>query len=328
MRPDSTVIVDPAQSQRITISTLNDDCLLEVFAKLSAFDLSAIKRCCRRFRDVADLAARQRYRTETFEYCTSIDHGTTHRGCVVALQDFGEFMYHVCIVMDCFCKNYDRSHYGSPGFAHHNCSGERMLVELQQCTNLNSLTLVCMQLNNVSSRKVSKVLQSLTHLDTLQLIECAGIESNIVRLIKSCKSLKNLTVHAEPVFPWTPCLTDHILKYISKLKTVECISFGALDLQYTFIEHVKELRHLKKLKKLKWDFGGKFHFDLTPAIYALATTDSLEELILIDMVADDEIGRVLDQFIHLKSCVIESYSGIADVFITLANRAERYNGIQ
>lgn len=277
--------------------------------------MSAIKRCCHRFSAVVDVAAQQRYRNDVFEYCTSADHGTPHRSCVTVFRDFGEHMHHIRINMDCYCKNYDRSHYGSPGFGRSICSAEQILAELKHCIHLKSLTLVGVQLYNVSTRQVSKVLRSLTHLETLQFIECAGNESNIARLIKSCKLLKNLTIRAEPMFPWTDSVTDHILKYVSELDTIECISFETDDLRETFVENVKELRRLKNLKKLTLNCGGKQQFDLVSAIHALASTDSLEEIVLIDLVNNDAIGDALNEFSHLKSCIIASGPGMIDCFM-------------
>lgn len=315
MQPKSSEIVDQIpsiQDGSITITTINDDCLVEIFSKLNATDMSAIKRCCRRFSAVIDLAAQRRYRNDLFEYCTSTDHGTTHRSCVTSLRDFGEHMHHIRINMDCFCKNYDRSQYGSPGFGRSVCSVKQILAELKHCINLKSLTLVGVQLYSVSTRQVSKVLRSLTHLETLQFIECVGNESNIARLIKSCKSLKNLTIRAEPMFSWTASVTDNILKSVSELGTIECISFETDDMRETFVENVMELRHLKKLKKLALNCGGKQQFDLASAIHALASTDSLEEIILIDLVNNDAIADALNEFSNLKSCIITSCSGMVD----------------
>lgn len=288
-----------------TVPVLNDDCLLEIISNLSSIDLSAIKRSSRRFSELADIVAQQRFHKESFEYCTSTDHGTSHNGCVAALHDFGAFIHTVFIEMDCFCRNYDRCVYGSPGFGRHNCSADEMLAALKQCINLKRLTLVHVQLYNVSTRRVSKVLQSLEHLDTLQLIECSGIESNIARLVKSCKSLKNLTLHADLSFAWTEGVTDNILNCISELKTLECVSFSADDLRASFVENVKKLRHLKSLKRLELECGG-YTFNMTPAIHALASTDSLENLVLINLVPENAIGPALDRFTRLKSCVIKS----------------------
>lgn len=311
------------RNQRVTLTSLNDDCLLKIFSNLSAIDLSAIKKCGRRFSELADYIAWRRYPKEVFEYCTSADHGTSHSGCVAALHDFGAFMNQIRIEMDCFCQNYDRAHYASPGFGRYNCSGHQMLTELESCINLRSLTLVRMQLHNVSTREVSKSLQGLTHLETLRLIECGGIESNIARLIKSCKSLKNLSLHSEKVFSWTAAVTDNISKCISTVKTIEQISFRLNDLQITFVENVKELRNLGELKKLELDCGGSLEFNLAPAIHALATTDSLEELVLEDVEPNDAIGRALDKFSHLKSCVMLSDAEIDDNVMALIENFDR-----
>lgn len=310
-------------NQRATFTSLSDDCLLEIFSNLSAIDLSAIKKCCRRFSDVADYVARRIYRNEVFKYYTSADHGTSHSGCVAALHNFGAYIHQIRIEMDCFCQNYDRAHYASFGFGRYNCSGHQMLTGLKHCTNLKSLTLVRMQLHNISTREVSKSLQSLENLHTLQLIECAGIESNIARLIKSCKSLKNLSLHSEDVYSWTAAVTDNISKCISTVKTIERISFRSNDLQSTFVENMKELRNLAELKKLELDCGGNSEFNLAPAIHALATTDSLEELVLEDLVPDDAIGRALDRFTHLKSCVMMSDAEIDDNVMASMENFER-----
>lgn len=297
-----------------TISSLNDDCLLEVFSNLSAINLGAIKRSSRRFSKVADLAAQHRYRDETFEYCTSADHGTSHSACVAALREFGPFMRHIRIEMDCFCRNYDRAIYGSAGFGPHNCSGEQMLTELAGCTHLKSLCLVRVQLHNVSTRKVSRTLAGLQHLETLQLIECAGLESNISRLVKSCRTLKYLTVHAKELFSWISGVTDDLLADLGKQQTLEYISFKTSDFQSNFVANVMELRHLNGLKKLELECGESLnpYLDLAPAIDALAATDSLDELILKDLMPTDAIGRALDRFSHLKVCVILCDSKIAD----------------
>lgn len=307
-------------NQRATFTSLSDDCLLQIFSNLSAIDLSVIKKCSRRFAGLADYVARRRYRHGAFEYCTSADHGTSHSGCVAALHNFGAHMHQIRIEMDCFCKNYDRAHYASAGFGRYNCSGAQMLTALKHCINLRSLTLVRMQLHNVSTREVSKALQSLEHLDTLRLIECAGIESNITRLIKSCKSLKNLSLHSEEVYSWTAAVSDSISKCISNVMTIQQISLRLNDLQSTFIENVMELRNLDELRKLELDCGGSSEFNLAPAIHALATTDSLEELVLEDLLPNDAIGRALDRFTHLKSCVMMSDSEIDDdVMATMEN---------
>lgn len=327
MQSDSIEIIEKiqnsrSQSRRVTISTLNDDCLLEIFSNISVSDLSAIKKCCRRFCEMANVEAQRRYRNEPFEYYTSADHGTSHSGCVTAFHDFGVFIHHIRIKMDCFCKNYDRSHYGSPGFGRFNCSVDQMLAALKHCPNLNSLTLERMQLHNVSTRKLSKLLQSL-HLDTLQLIECAGIESNVARLVKSFKSLKSLTVHTEHVFSWAVEISGSILKSISEVTSIERMTFVLNELHPAFIENVEELRHLIKLKKLELDFGECCHLDLSPAIHVLATCDSLEELILKNMTPNDAIGRAVDKFTRLKSCVIKTDADIADDVMTPMKNFER-----
>lgn len=305
-----------------TAPALNDDCLLEIFSNLSAIDLSAIKRSSRWFSELADFVALQRYRKKTFEYCTSTDHGTSHSGCVAALHDFGAFMHTVVIEMDCFCRNYDRCVYASPGFGRHNCSADEMLAALKHCINLKSLTLVRVQLHNVSTRKVSKVLRGLEHLDTLQLIECDGIESNIARIVKSCKSLANLTLHADMSFAWTEGVTDNILNCITELKTLECVSFSADDLRSTFVENVGKLCDLKSLKKLVLGCGG-CAFNMTPAIHALASADSLENLVLVNLIPDNAIGRALDRFTRLKSCVIKSYLPCEDHVLASLENFER-----
>lgn len=327
MQSDSIEIIEQiqnsrSQSRRATISTLNDDCLLEIFSKVPASDLSAIKKCCRRFCEVADSEAQRRYRNKPFVYCTSADHGTSHSGFVTALHNFGVFIHHIRIDMDCFCKNYDRWHYGSPGFGRFNCSVDPMLAALKHCPNLNSLTLERMQLHNVSTRKLNKLFQRL-HLDTLQLIECAGIESNIARLVKSFKSLKTLTVHTEHVFSWAVEISGSILKSISEIKSIERMTFVMNELHPAFIKNVEELRHLIKLKRLELDFGECCHLDLSPAIHVLATCDSLEELILKNTTPNDAIGRALDRFTRLKLCVIETDADIADDVMKSIKNFER-----
>lgn len=301
--PDETNDYAHVQDESSPIPSLTDDCLLEIFSMVSAFDLSVIKRCSRRLSDFAEFAARIKYRFAVFEYRTSIGHGSTHRKYAGALRDFGIHVHHIRIDMDCFCKNYDRAHFETADFGHCVCSGERMLLELEQCTNLRSLTLVRMQLHNVSTRKVSKALRNLIHVDTLHLVECAGIESNIGRLINSFRSLKNLTILAEPMFKWTAVITDHMLKHISELETIESISFATAGLQETLIENIKELRRLRKLKKFKLDCGNSHGLDFATAVRVLTSIASLKELIFTDLLFSDAVRAAVDQLTHLKPSI-------------------------
>lgn len=75
-------------NESFELSQLNDDCLRELFSRLSSIDLCAIKHTCRRFKTLADEVVKKRFK-DVYECVPNDDNLQEH---TTILKEFGRFV--------------------------------------------------------------------------------------------------------------------------------------------------------------------------------------------------------------------------------------------
>lgn len=201
---------------------LNDDCLLAIFARLSIVDMFGLKKCCRRFNELVDMAMPTRCSKETFRCIWK--HGTHEN----ILESYGEFMQNVILE-----RITDESSTGEPY-----CDPPTWF---RKCRSLKTLTI----------RKVPLVYdqfsaQVYAGLESLTIEDCPGDEENYKLIIAACKNLKSILVlNGKFRFDW-----------IGKLVNLESISTRTVGVySFLILRFANELKRLKKLKYLYLDLS-------------------------------------------------------------------------
>lgn len=271
------------------IFTLNDDCLLEIFAYLPTIDLCAAKDSCRRFNALANSIVQQRWKGKAFN--CGYAGGRNERENTIILQHFGHIIENVMIMKQESVWPVKKR------------GTKRAWVQLRHYTSLKKLTVFHATVNRLPITPVKRPLQ---YLESLDLVGCVGADSEFARIINACKNLKNLRMEYRPSI----LLLSSICHEVSNLESLDfrpenTMSPFTSELQPGINEtsYGESLTKLQKLKKLK---SLSIHCDkykVTSAITKLAKKKSLEYLHIFNAGSDERLMRAFRKWPVAKSWV-------------------------
>lgn len=282
--------------QRSTILILNDDCLLAVLSHLSSKDLCAIADCCCRLSNIADDIMEKRMKNKQLEHWHPCSNSWPDQSDVVRkilrrsieftsiLEHFGRFIHHLNITSDLLREDFWQL--------------------LGNCTELKTLTLKRASLHLIPVSDMGVMFEQLKE---LRLFRCFSLNWGYEKLLDSCKSLKKLVIFVKREGMSKSASedpTDDLLQIIAQHKMdIESIEFSTRKCSDRFIDNVSQLKTLKKLKRLVLEC---YNQPIGPAIEALASNDSLQDMTLYGAHEDEngELMSALDKFRTLKKCHI------------------------
>lgn len=292
-----------SKDQCASILVLNDDCLMEVFSHLPTIDLCAVAECCCRFGNLADEIMKERFKKKTIRfYRTQSDSRqanylpsrtvTMHQSKETesVLKHFGKFISHMWIASESLSKEF----WGL----------------LDYCSELKYLNLYCAPLYLSPVADMSDMFECLNKLD---LWNCFSLNWGYEKVLRSCKSLKSLsilTVDESVNGPVMADPTDDLLPFIAQhLVGVERLRLWTVNCSDRLIENVTQLKTLKHLKFLSLNCHNQ---SITPAIEALSAMDSLHSLSLRQFraVPNDRLAAALDKFSKLYGCIFCGNSSV------------------
>lgn len=302
---DENAGVDKAEN---TIPELNDDCLLKIFSFLSIKDLCAVKDCSLGFSTLADSTVQTKWRNGVLGGCeVNIDGDDDAE--LLLLTKFGHLISHLSVTESALTQ-----------FSEASCRSA-----LGHCVSLKSLTVKFVDISLIP-------FEILQNIEELRMYGCYGDECLHMKLIKACKSLKHLELMTVP--------KECLLKAINEQLSIESVCwkmFGATN--STFVNEIKMLSKLKKLKKLLVEGYGGYTFrgislsyrfpQVTETINVLARNSSLEELSISFFDPDDDFFKAFNKFVNLKRCVLSTYVEIPDASLSFATnfKVEKRDGL-
>lgn len=279
------------------IFALNDDCLIGIFSYLPSIDLCAVKDTCRRFNALADYTAKLRFRgKDEFEW-KPVSH-RIHHDLTIFMQHFGKYLSGRIVL---------RTDAG--------VSIKKMWLLLKHCVILKELELVGVDVHGLPIHQMRKTLQSL---ECLGFKNCKGRDADYARIINACINLRSVTVFLILSGP-----TDSLLGDIAhEASNIEEIFFVTpLSTSETFVTNVAELRRLPKLELL---FLSCHHFQMAPALEALAERNALKYMLLRDIILDEYLARALDRLDNLELCYLQAHFDMSD---TVKKSFEKFEDI-
>lgn len=210
---------------------LNDDCLLTIFSFLPLPDLLQVRKCCRRFKALADDAASKKCRKEEFHYNYKLKiHEET-------MKCYGGLMQNV--IFECCGRGRETGLLVQP----RSVRSKVKWMWLRHCTALKSLTIRKKRV--YYDRYSAKIYENL---ENLEFYQCFGDEDKLKRVIEACKNLKTISVNM--------CeFTCNPLKYVTTLENVEKISFrrSGLENNNCLPYILDKLQDVEKLKCFEID---------------------------------------------------------------------------
>lgn len=261
------------------IFILNDDCLLEVFSYLSDVVLCAVKDTCRRFNALPDSVVQKRFqKMSEFKYTLNRDN---QKEFALTLQHFGKFIETPMIIE-----------------TEPNVEVKGMWSHLKHCTALKALELHSMNIEGIPclNYRLKKIFRNL---HDLKLIRCTGKDLDFARIINACENLRRLHV-----FCVQDGATDSLISHIARESScIEDLYFGSFPSNSeTFSENVTKIRNLKKLHLFVLYCQNH---RVASAIEALAAENRIAQIHLINVRADEELGRAFNTFTNLRFSTVE-----------------------
>lgn len=260
------------------IFVLNDDCLLEICSYLPAMELCAVKDTCRRFSAIADYAAKLRYQQVAEFECVPNDEN--QKDLAIFMQHFGKYVGGKIVVKTELAFD-----------------AKKMWLLLKHCGALKELELLGVNVSGLPIYQMKKMLQNL---EVLQFKKCKGEDSDYARIINACVNLRSLTAFinlngaSDKLFP----LIAH------RASNIEELFYAPINSDpNSFVENMAKLRRLKKLNLL---FISCNNHRIAKAIDALAERNTLQFLLLREILPDKDLGRALDKFTNLEICFIQT----------------------
>lgn len=276
---------------------LNDDCLQAIFEYLSVKDLFAVSECSQRLSALAESTVETRWRDRIRSGCAVSVDGDSGEDPLV-LAKFGKLITHLSVTEFTFAQAFDAS----------------LSSALEFCTSLRTLNLKFLDISLIPFGILENIVE-------LEMYGCSGDDWIHLKLIKFCTKLKHLKLMMDPKERLMAVINEHL-----SIESVYWEVFGATN--STFVNEVKMLAKMKKLKKLMvhgyegYTFKGmslSYRFPhVTETIKALAKSRSMEELDISYFDPDDYFFKALNKFAKLKRCTLSTYVEIPNTNITSA----------
>lgn len=207
------------------IPSLNDDCLLAIFSFVSIMDLFELRKCSRRFRALADMAAPKKCRNEQFHYIRK------HEIHEEVLKCYGEFMQNVVV--------------------EHSIEIEQLIYAksvacLPRYTWLKYLpALKTLKLRGMKVECHPGSAQIYGNLENLEFDHCRISRPEYEQIFDECRKLKTFCTFSDGSY-WN-------FDLLAKLENIEKISLRGDDMHLTerFIAELAKLKKLEKLNRLE-----------------------------------------------------------------------------
>lgn len=259
------------RSQSINITSVNDDCLMEILSHLSAADLSAVKMSCNRFGYVADAVFEKKCLNAHAMYDLKEENGYKRNAAI--MEQFGHLIPAIALNL------------GKTRSKFHN----EYLSLLKHCPDLHSLCICRLNLDNLLIESIE--IEAFKKLKQLVLAGCSGTERGLKHLLSECDPLKLKKIL---IASTAAVCSDDILALIAdRMVHLEDLWIVLNETTETSVANVMKMENLKNLKlldiKMSWDMP------IVPLINALARNESLEKLVLMtSTIMDDEIAIAIN----------------------------------
>lgn len=301
------------QKKRGDILSLNDDCLLEIFAYLEMKDLFAVSDASNRFTNLAYQTAEKRLRGGEYvhipEYESNQRHHiyTKHIEAASMLIKFGPFIRHLQIN-------------GQHDFIQM-CNGQLFSLwkfgeMLNNCTSLRSLRLKEVELWRVQFAKAKPVLRKI---ETLEMRHCCCGTRKLVGILRECHKLKHFSLD-EHYITLTADVLSSIIQHVNleSLRLKNGFVGGFENLNHSeFTKFVNELRALTQLKKL--EIGFKLRELTGEHLSQILAMESLVELELSHFEESNNFLFALSANGNLKVCKLHTNLDLSEELMICAH---------
>lgn len=266
------------------LSTLNDDCILEIFSYLNIKDLCAIRDCSRRFHILADCTVHKRFRNKYVR----LPAKENAADAASILIKFGKLFTQLQIDDE---NRFIRS-------CNQSTNALKFNSMITDCKSLKCLRLKNVCFGYVNSQKFKQILQNIT---TLELYNCMA--SNHVReLLESCKTLKHLTI-AGKIHSITSDICFAIKNYGQFLESIRFRNCRHELSTIDFLNFIGDLNQLKNLNKI---YVGRVRKSaIIPILIKLVKTNSHLETIGFNKFIPEN-NEFFESLKHtkLKKCIL------------------------
>lgn len=279
-----TIECNESNTEKCEILLLNNDCLLEIFAHLSVVDLFYARKCCRRFKELADFVAPKQCQKEEFHY---VWQNEKHKKL---LECYGKFMPNITFerITDAIPLSDDIDLR----------NGLDEWNWLSQCASLKTLTI--RNMNLIYDERFNEVYEGL---ESLSIEDCPFIDdiNGYEHVIRACKNLKSIQVlNGAFRLDWIDAVNLENIS-IRLIDLIHCFLFGRFS---------DELLKLTKLKYLLLDVPCCDYF--ASLLSCLHESLPLEQLVLgvkrgIEF-NHSMLAEALEKLQKVKLCQIRYYA--------------------
>lgn len=282
----------------VQITSLNDDCLLEIFSHLSDMDLCAVKEAHDRFHQAADDAFKRKFLPSLRWY--EVNGKRDFDEIAKIVTNFGHKILHLSLEFE--KKNYK-------------CKC-RYIVLLKKCTALLNIRFQHVEFKNLSiSPKEIGVFRNLIQVD----FGCGRGTEEYYKLFltHACDIMKLRNFRLE--YP----ISDELLAFLLD-RSVNICSLSLILNKATplFAENVMKMKNLRLLTSLTITCAN---VPKLPAINALAECKSLEKLVLrMDSVSSKVVAKAINSIPNMKSFILLTKRKISYKFTDLMTKKMKY----
>lgn len=259
----------PRTISELNITSLNVNCLLQIFSYVSFEDLCALKSTCEGFSDVADYIHKRKY-GNSLEIHSHVDGESIFNSFrefyTLQVKHFGHII--TAVRFENACESFECLKY------------PRNFTILQYCSALENLTIFGVNLRH-SIRFIPA--KSLRNVISLDLDYCEGSANNYKFLLRACNPRKLTSLRITPkIGGSTLASATKYLVNLESLKITLSETCGNL--------HLQSLKNLKKLKILRiWCK----EVPILSALVALENNAQLDELMLIEKDPNEDIAEAI-----------------------------------
>lgn len=215
----------------VEITSLNDDCLLEIFSYLSDMDLCAIKTSHQRFHRVADDTFKSKFIPPNNNWY-EINGKRDFKEMGDILKNFGHMIIALMMAFDkkdkkCKCK---------------------YIPLLKHCHSLRFLQFKHIDFDNLSINPME--LKVLRNLYQLCVIQCTGAEKCFKDLLIACNPSKLSSLSL--VCPARHAISDDSIAFIAdRFVNIKVLFISLNKRTASLAENISKLKNLKNLAKLE-----------------------------------------------------------------------------
>lgn len=276
------------RSISMKITSLNDDCLFEIFKYLSISDLAALKQSHRRLIHVVD-----EFYTR---YCAhvNVNYEVDYDDTANEIKHFGHLVRKISMDFDTIRSDEFECKY---------------VALLKHCTALDALEFVDIHLKDCLMAAIP--IQIFGNLSSLKFVHYHCSVRKMKCILNACDPIKLKELFL--IDSHLSNVSDHLWGFIAKrMINLEALNFELNVRSTRYATNVMELQKLEKLKELSIECNLQ---PISPILLVLGLVKSLEQLELFDILLAQNISDAINNLKNLRKLTLTSSCKIPDDFI-------------